>query len=64
MALRPGRWRVGSSGRQVAWQTSSRLSQRSAVGETLAHLEFLYEMGRLKMERREGEDGLVIWSKA
>ena len=37
--------------------------QRSAVGETLAHLEYLYELGRIHMHQPANEGGVITWTR-
>ncbi len=58
-------WEVAG---RVEWTTGKLADfepwmQRSAVGETLAHLEYLYELGRLKMHE-DPETKLITWSRA
>lgn len=58
-------WEVAS---RVQW-TTGRLEdfepfmQRAAVGETLAHLEYLAELGRIRKHEPEDENGVVTWSR-
>lgn len=59
-------WEVAG---RVQWATGTLdqfdpFVQRSAVGETLAHLEYLYEIGRLRMHEPEDPEGLITWSRA
>jgi glyoxylase-like metal-dependent hydrolase (beta-lactamase superfamily II) len=37
--------------------------QRAAVGETLAHLEYLYELDRLEMHEPANEGGTITWTR-
>jgi glyoxylase-like metal-dependent hydrolase (beta-lactamase superfamily II) len=59
-------WQVAAC---VQW-TTGRLAdfepwmQRAAVGETVAHLEYLHELGRLKLHESGDEGGLVTWTCA
>jgi glyoxylase-like metal-dependent hydrolase (beta-lactamase superfamily II) len=59
-------WEVAG---RVKWTTGmladfEPFMQRSAVGETLAHLEYLYELGRLRMHEPENEGGVITWTCA
>ncbi|MPZ23455.1 MAG: MBL fold metallo-hydrolase [Dehalococcoidia bacterium] len=52
---------------RVVWATGrleefEPFMQRAAVGETLAHLEYLDELGQVRKER--GEDGIFRWWRA
>lgn len=64
-------WNCVDKGGSTAWEVAARVKwatgmladfepfmQRSAVGETIAHLEFLFESGRLAKVYR---DGILYW---
>ncbi|HLZ71217.1 MAG TPA: MBL fold metallo-hydrolase [Dehalococcoidia bacterium] len=58
-------WEVAS---RVRWTTGmladfEPFMQRSAVGETLAHLEYLQELGRLEMHDSGEEGGVITWTR-
>jgi len=38
--------------------------QRAAVGETIAHLEYLHELGRLRMHDEGGDQALISWTRS
>lgn len=52
------RWTTGRLADFEPWM------QRAAVGETVAHLEYLYELGRLKLHESPNEGGAVTWTRA
>jgi glyoxylase-like metal-dependent hydrolase (beta-lactamase superfamily II) len=59
-------WEVAS---RVKWATGmlqdfEPFMQRAAVGETLAHLEYLRELGRLEAHDPENEGGVITWTRA
>jgi glyoxylase-like metal-dependent hydrolase (beta-lactamase superfamily II) len=59
-------WEVAG---RVVWATGmladfEPFMQRAAVGETLAHLEYLYELGRLQMHDPDNEGGVVTWTRS
>lgn len=58
-------WEVAG---RVVWTTGKLADfepfmQRSAVGETLAHLEYLHELGRIHMHEPENEGGVITWTR-
>jgi hypothetical protein len=59
-------WEVAG---RVKWATGmladfEPFMQRAAVGETLAHLEYLEQLGRVKSHEPPAEEGVITWTCA